>query len=207
VIVPQKSTGDDTRSIRTLAPRTWDYLISHAEKLDQRKSSIYTNRPRFCVFGVGEYSFAEWKVAISGMYNNSRFVVVPPHHGKPVILDDTCYSIACSCEEECRLIGELLNSETCQKFLRSMVFLDSKRPITVDVLRRISIVALATRLGRLPELEPFIYGHGSHETKWDAAEFQTLLLMDEPKELRVMNTIPKPTGKRRNSRQHRKNGP
>ena len=33
--------------------------------LDNRKSSIYNKRPRFSIFGIGDYSFSKWKVAIS----------------------------------------------------------------------------------------------------------------------------------------------
>ncbi len=40
------------------APKTWKYLLSHGEALDGRRSSIYQNRPRFSVFGIGRYSLA-----------------------------------------------------------------------------------------------------------------------------------------------------
>ena len=111
VLVTQQSTGEDTNTIRINAPKTWAYLEEHANKLDYRKSSIYQNRPRFSMFGIGAYSFAPWKVAISGLYSTFKFVVISPESGKPVMLDDTCYSIACRSKEESCLIAELLNSE------------------------------------------------------------------------------------------------
>lgn len=152
VLVTQRHTSDDTSSIRDVAPKTWGYLEDHSEKLDSRKSSIYQNRPRFSMFGIGEYSFASWKVAISGLYKSFTFIVVPPENGRPVMVDDTCYSIPCECEKEAQLLCDLLNSKPAQSFLWSLVFEDSKRPITVDVLRRLSLVNVARIVGRMDEL-------------------------------------------------------
>jgi hypothetical protein len=182
VLVTQQSTGEKTDVIREVAPKTWAYLKAHADKLDSRRSSIYQNRPRFSIFGIGAYSFASWKVAISGLYNTFRFVVVSPEAGRPVMLDDTCYSIACGSKEEACLIADLLNSDTCQRFLRSLVFPDSKRPITTDVLRRLSLVALARRLGRLEALTPYVK---QCEAYRDAGETQMQLVMEKGKEYRT----------------------
>ena len=153
VLVTQHHTGDDTLEIKHKAPKTWNYLVRHGDLLDKRKSSIYVNRPRFSVFGVGPYSFALWKIAISGLYKQISFVVVPPFDGRPVMVDDTCYSIACQSEDEAMLLHELLTSSVACDFLRSLIFTDSKRPITVDLLRRLSFVELARELGKLRELQ------------------------------------------------------
>ena len=152
VLITQTHTGSETAVLSSSAPKTWQYLLSHAEALDNRTSSIYRNRPRFSIFGVGPYSFAPWKVAISGLYKKISFVVVPPFDGRPVIIDDTCYSISCTSEAEARCLCDLLSSEPALAFLRSLVFTDAKRPITIDVLRRLSFVALACRLGKSSEL-------------------------------------------------------
>ena len=108
--------------------------------------------PRFSIFGIGDYSFAPWKVAISGLYKSFTFVVVPPENGRSVMVDDTCYSIPCKCEKEARLLCDLFNSEPAQRFLGSLIFKDSKRPITVDVLRRLSLVNVAQMVDRMDEL-------------------------------------------------------
>ena len=63
--------------------------------LDGRGSSIYRSCPPFSIFGIGEYSFAPWKVAISGFYKRLSFVAVAPLDGKPAMLDDTCYFLPC----------------------------------------------------------------------------------------------------------------
>lgn len=174
VLVTQKFTGDDTANIQEKAPKTWAYLLEHSRVLDGRKSSIYRNRPRFCVFGIGAYSYASWKVCISGLYKKISFVLVPPFQGRPVFVDDTCYSIPCSTRQEAKLLFELLSSEDATAFLNSLIFLDSKRPITVDVLRRLSIVELARKLGRIDELQKFYKTY----TKSDEMETQMSLLME-----------------------------
>jgi hypothetical protein len=193
VLVTQQSPGEETDMISDVAPKTWTYLEAHADKLNSRRSSIYQNRPLFSIFGIGPYSFAPWKVAISGLYNTFRFVVVSPQAGRPVMLDDTCYSIACGSKEEACFIADLLNSDTSQRFLRSLVFPDSKRPITTDVLRRLSLVALARRLGRLEELTPYVK---QTEAYREASEIQMQLVMENGKEYRTRRSRKRSTARR-----------
>lgn len=182
VIITQKNTGDKTDAILRIAPKTWRYLESHASHLDERKSSIYENRPRFSIFGIGDYSFSAWKVAISGLYKSLRFVVIPPQEDRPVMVDDTCYFIPCKSEDEAALLCELLNSDVCRRFLASLVFNDSKRPITSEVLRRISLVALARRLDRLDELAPYIHVSGFYQYE---EQGQLNFVMEEKKEFQT----------------------
>ncbi len=146
MLVPQRSVGENTNFIRHIAPKTWRYLNRHADLLDSRASSIYHNRPRFSIFGVGEYSFAPWKVAISGFYKTLNFQVIGTLNSRPVVLDDTCYFIGCDNEDEAICLAELLNSKVAHEFFSALIFWDSKRPITVDLLRSLDINALAHEL-------------------------------------------------------------
>lgn len=142
VLVTQKKANEDTEKISETAPKTWNYLISKAEFLDKRRSSIYKNRARFAVFGVGDYTFSPWKVAISGFYKKLKFNVIGSHENKPIVLDDTCYFISCETEMEANKICSLLNSDAGQEFFKSFIFWDAKRPITVDILQKLSISKL-----------------------------------------------------------------
>ena len=65
---------------------------------------------------------------------------------KPMMVDDTCYFIACSSHEEAQSLSHLLNAEICRKFLHSLIFFDAKRPITKDILQRIDFNKLAWRV-------------------------------------------------------------
>jgi methylase of polypeptide subunit release factors len=147
MLVTQRNVGEDTATIKHIAPKTWSYLTSHSEFFDKRKSSVYRGRPRFSIFGVGEYTFAPWKVAISGLYKKLHFAVVGSYAGMPVVLDDTCYFIPCQSGEEAQYLSGLLNSEVAEEFFRSFIFWDAKRPITIGVLERLSLIALARELG------------------------------------------------------------
>ncbi len=146
MLVTQRSVGADTGEIKESAPKTWEYLCRHGSLLDRRASAIYKKRPRFSVFGVGDYSFASWKVAVSGLYKKLVFKVVGPFRGRPVVLDDTCYFVACRSKDEAELVARLLNSPIAAEFFSAFVFRDAKRPITAEILRRLDIVALAKEL-------------------------------------------------------------
>ena len=147
MLVTQTTPGEDTARIAREAPLTWRYLESHADALDARSSSIYRNRPRYSVFGVGSYSFAPWKVAISGFYKQLAFRSVAPANGRPVVLDDTCYFLPCENEDEANYFEALLNSEAARGFFRSFVFRDAKRPITASLLASLDIGLLAQEHG------------------------------------------------------------
>ena len=153
MLVPQRTVGGDTSALQTAAPLTWRYLQRHAGALAGRGSSIYRDRPPFSVFGVGDYSFAPWKVAISGFYKSLRFTPVAPCGRKPVVFDDTVYFLACQSEEEAMFLSDLLNSPAARAFYGSMVFWADKRPITVDLLRRLSLAKLAAEMGRTVEYQ------------------------------------------------------
>ncbi len=147
VLVTQRFIGEDTGIIEQTAPKTWQYLLDHAVYLDGRKSSIYKGTPRFGIFGVGGYSFSPWKVAISGLYKSLEFRVIGFREDKPVILDDTCYFMPCESQEEAEFACSLLNSDVSRTFVQALVFSDAKRPITVDVLKRIDLKKVSSRLG------------------------------------------------------------
>jgi hypothetical protein len=154
-LITQRTPSEATLSIRMRAPKTWRYLEDHAEALDSRRSLVYEKRARFAVFGVGDYTFTPWKVAVSGLYKNLCFQAVGPWEGSPVIFDDTCYFSPCESMEAAHFVSELLNSDVAQRFLRSLVFLDAKRPLSVDVLNRLSLQRLAEHLGRGEEAHIF----------------------------------------------------
>ena len=155
--------------------------MRHAEALGGRKSSIYENRPMFSVFGIGPYSFAPWKIAISGLYKNISFVLVPPCHGRPVMVDDTCYFVPCQSREEAELLFEMLASAAAKEFLNSLIFPDSKRPITADVLRRLSFVELARDLGKLDQLQQLVHSGSATEGR----KTQMSLLMEPVRKYRT----------------------
>lgn len=146
VIVTQRRTTDDTSAIRLNQPRTYKYLERHAEWFDKRGSIIYKKRPRFCIFGIGDYSFQQYAVAIAGFYKTTTFSIVCPMEDKCVMLDDTCYLLGFDSREVAQCFLKILNSPTVQNFMQSVVFTDAKRIINKDLLMRIDIKKAAAIL-------------------------------------------------------------
>lgn len=147
-IVTQRKVGQETKYIKTEYPKTYQYLTQHQASFDARKSSIYKNKPLFSIFGIGDYSFKPFKVAISGLYKTFHFTLVLPQDNKPVMLDDTCYLIGFDQIEFAVYTLILLNSETTVQFLQSVTFPDAKRTFTKDVLMRIDLLALAKQIDK-----------------------------------------------------------
>ena len=142
-IIPQKKIGQETDYIKEFYPLTYQYLKANEGSFDKRKSSIYRGKPKFSIFGIGDYSFKPYKVAISGLYKTFAFTLVLPLNEKPVMLDDTCYFLGFDTPEEAIITHRLLNHVVTQKFLKSIVFLESKRAFTKDILMRINLLTLA----------------------------------------------------------------
>jgi hypothetical protein len=147
MLVTQRAVGEDTTAIKSSSPKTWAYLERHADKLDRRASSIYRNRPRFSVFGVGPYSFTAAKVAVSALYKKLHFTEVGTAFQKPIVLDDTCYFLPCGAMGDARYVASVLNSDIARDFFSAFIFWDAKRPITIDILGRLDLLALAGELG------------------------------------------------------------
>ena len=73
------------------------------------------------------------------MYKRTTFSLVLPENDKPIMLDDTCYFIGFDNLTDAKIAQKILNSELVQNFLKSIIFPDSKRSITKDILMRIDL--------------------------------------------------------------------
>jgi hypothetical protein len=140
-IVTQKRVGQDTAQVLANLPKTRAYLESHKYYFLQRKSSIYNGKPPYSIFGVGNYSFKPYKVAISGLYKQTKFTLVKPN-GAVLLLDDTCYFIGFDNLEDAQITQFLLNKPETQELIESFMFTDAKRAITKDLLMRICLTTI-----------------------------------------------------------------
>ena len=141
-IVTQKKIGQDTKPVLDKLPKTKAYLERHKDYFLQRKSSIYNGKPMYSIFGVGDYSFKPYKIAISGLYKQTLFTLVKPN-GTALLLDDTCYFIGFNTHEEAKIVQTELNKPEVQEFIESFMFIDAKRAITKDLLMRIDLDSVA----------------------------------------------------------------
>lgn len=134
VLLTQKAVGMDTSYMAKLYPKTWDYLLTNAARLDSRASGIYKKNPRFTIFGVGDYSFQKWKIAICGLYKSLNFRLVAPIEDKPVMFDDIVYFISFDSQEEAEQAYVYLTSKLTQSILNALIFWDDKRPVKTSIL-------------------------------------------------------------------------
>ncbi|WP_347220095.1 hypothetical protein [Chryseobacterium sp.] len=141
-IITQNKVGQETDYIKEEYPFTFEYLNSNISYFQKRKSSIYKGKPNFSIFGVGDYSFADYKIAISGLYKSTYFTLIKPSNSKPIMLDDTCYFIGFKKLIFAEITYYLLNSTLVQKFLSSIIFSDEKRSINKDILMRLDFKSI-----------------------------------------------------------------
>lgn len=139
VLATQKAVGEPTTSIKKIAPKTWAYLETHAKYLDERKSRIYQDNPRFSIFGVGFYTFMPYKIAICGLYKKLEFRLIHQIEGKPVLFDDTVYFLSFDTEQEASRIFSILSSSLARDFYSALIFWDEKRPIKSSVLNSLNL--------------------------------------------------------------------
>jgi hypothetical protein len=123
--------------LRQKWPRLAAYLDQHRNLLDARKSRIYEGKPPFMLFGVGDYTVAPYKVAVSGLYKTPQFRVLRPVDDAPPLVDDTCYMLPYWDEAEAVAVADFLNSRSVQRFLACIAPREAKRPYTKEILSRI----------------------------------------------------------------------
>jgi hypothetical protein len=180
MLVPQRKTGDLPARLQVAAPKTWKYLVEHRAQLGRRASSVYKRRPEFCVFGVGDYTFTRWKVAVSALAKTLAFQVVGPIRGKPVVFDDTCYLLACESELQARTLHALLCHPLAHELLESMIFWGDKRPITSDLLERLDLQKLAAVAARPVTEQLVLQGHERATVRRQLQQLAALPSRDNP---------------------------
>lgn len=71
------------------------------------------------------------------MYKHLSFQLLSSEQNKCVIVDDTYNYIAC--ETQAEILYALLTSPEAENYLNSIIFWDSKRPITTEILNSINL--------------------------------------------------------------------
>ncbi len=187
VLVTQKEVGQDTSYLQEFSPKTWKYLNDNIDLFERRKSSIYRLAPPFAMFGVGAYSYSQFKVGVSGFYKTPLFSLLYSPDGKPVMTDDTSYFICFDHYNTAYVAMLLLNSKPVQEFLMDIAFLDAKRPYTKKVLERLcfkritSVVTFEMLLQteHALDVEPYI-------TKQMYSDFQSFLDVQDNEQTELM---------------------
>lgn len=140
----QSRIAEDTSHLEISSPRLWNYLESHSDLFESRKSSIYKKAPKFAMFGVGDYSYSQYKVAVSGFYKDPIFSLTSGN--RPIMFDDTCYFLAFNREGDAKVCCLLLNTDLIKEFYSKIAFLDSKRPFSKKVLAQLDFSKAIERI-------------------------------------------------------------
>lgn len=156
VIVTQTKIGENTSYIKDKYPLTWNYLNDNRAVFDNRRSSIYKDKGDFSIFGIGNYSFKPYKVAIAGMYKKPYFSVLCPENGKAPMTDDTVYFVSFESKIDAIIFAAVLNSNPTEKLLESLTFNSAKRPYTKKVLSRIDVLSILNNLN-IEELNSYAF--------------------------------------------------
>jgi hypothetical protein len=180
-IITQKKVGQETSYIQHLYPETFSYLKKNISLFQSRKSSIYNGKPPFSIFGIGEYSFKPFKVAISGLYKTYHFTLVMPQKDKPVMLDDTCYFIGFDRIEYAVYAIILLNSKTTESFLKSITFSDAKRVFTKDLLMRLDLLSLAKVISQQEIEEQIVFLNDKYELEINLSQWDSFIIEMTPR--------------------------
>lgn len=139
LVLPHLNLTEPSTAMKQRLPIAYAYLERHGDLLDGRKSSIYKKKPRFAVFGLGDYSFKPYKVVISALYKSLRFSLLTPMDNKVVMLDDTCYMLGFDNLAYAKITYSILNSQLVQQFISTVSFADAKRVVSTELLMRIDL--------------------------------------------------------------------
>lgn len=137
LLVPQRSLAEAPSEYLSSHPKALAYLQRHAQTLSERRSRIYRGRAPYSVFGLGDYSFAPYKIAISGLHPQLHFRLLEPEDGRAVMVDDTCYLLPFHDEASARRAHAWLLQPEVRSALLARLFPEAKRPVTARLLSQL----------------------------------------------------------------------
>lgn len=151
-LVPVEKASEDNESmLRERYPATYEYLDSHREQLAERSSSWLDDGPFYNIFGVGEYTWALYKVVWCRLGFKPHFAVVstvedPDLGEKRVVPGDHYMFIGTDDEQEAHALCALLNSAVYQKSLQDIAS-EGKSSLSKAVVSELEL----PRFGEIPQ--------------------------------------------------------
>jgi len=125
-LVPQRQAGVDNEArLRREYSRTYEYLHEHRKTLLERSSSWLDRGPFYSVFGLGPYTWADYRVAWCRLGFKPDFTVVttredPDLGEKHVVPGDHYMFVATDSRETAHFLCALLNSAPYQRTLADL---------------------------------------------------------------------------------------
>ena len=156
MIVTQLRIGEETASLEQRAPRLWALPPEPRGAILGGGSRRSTGgQPPFAIFGVGPYSFAPYKVAVSGLHTSGTV----PGDRPGGRAGRSCSTTPATCSpagrpDEAAVLAALCNDPITLDVIRSLSFGDAKRPVTKGLLQRIDLSAILDRADRAELVGP-----------------------------------------------------
>jgi len=120
-LVPMRTAGEDNEAeLRSASPETYAYLNAHRAQLEERSSTWLDGGPFYNLFGLGPYTWSDYKVVWCRLGFKPHFAVVstvddPDLGEKPVVPGDHFMFIPTDDEREAHFLCGLLNSAPYQR--------------------------------------------------------------------------------------------
>jgi len=166
-LVPLDNANEDNEAwLEAECPRTYAYLDANREALAARSSSWLDNGTFYNVFGLGEYTWAEYKVVWCRLGYKPHFVVVSTVEDdllgeQPIVPGDHCMFIGTDDGSEAHFLCALLNSSIYQRTLDD-VSSGGKSSLSKSVVSRLELPRLddvdARAADRLADLSRAAHG-------------------------------------------------
>ncbi len=125
-LVPSRRAGEDNEAwLRETYPDTYDYLERRREALEDRESGWLDDGPFYSAFGLGEYTWAPYKVVWCRLGFKPHFAVAgtvtdPDLGERPVVPGDHCMFVPRERREAAHYLCALLNAAPYQRALREL---------------------------------------------------------------------------------------
>lgn len=143
-IIPQRKAGENNeRELRQTLPLTYTYLKRFEPLFAARRSRIFSGTPFYGLFGLGDYTWAPYKVCWCGLGFQPEFAVAEPIADvfigtKSVVPDGTVYFIPTSDRTEAHFLCAILNAEIVRAFLSARSS-KSKRGLPKKLMQRLRL--------------------------------------------------------------------
>ncbi|UPV75415.1 SAM-dependent methyltransferase [Halorussus limi] len=143
-LVPMRKANEDNEAeLRNQYPETYDYLRSHREALEDRASSWLEKGPFYNVFGLGDYTWSEYKVVWCRLGFKPHFAVVSTVEDedlgeKLVVPGDHYMFVAAGSEREAHFLCALLNSAIYQRSLENVAS-EGKASLSKTVVSKLEL--------------------------------------------------------------------
>jgi hypothetical protein len=143
-LVPiNKANEDNEELLKNEFPQTYQYLSQNRDILENRSSSWLDNGTFYNIFGIGDYTWAEYKLVWCRLGFKPHFAVVSTVNDedlgeKMVIPGDHFMFIGTNNKQEAHFLCALLNSSIYQKSLKDIAS-EGKASLSKSVVSKLEI--------------------------------------------------------------------